>query len=85
LPVRVLYREMPRIGAQVEIFQMDPDGEVTVTTTQTDDAGEALIPVLPGHRYLLDAVVLREPSDALAADKDVVWETLWAALTFAVP
>jgi hypothetical protein len=39
------------------------------------------IPVKSGHEYLLDAVVLR------AADPDdgAVWETLWAALTFAVP
>ncbi len=34
---------------------------------------------------MLDAVVLREPSEALAAERDVVWESLWANLTFAVP
>lgn len=85
LPVQVLYREMPRIGAQVEIFERPPEGPVRVSTTTTDDDGIALIAVKPGHDYLLDNVLLRIPSEALAEEKSAVWETLWAALTFAVP
>jgi hypothetical protein len=30
-------------------------------------------------------VVLREPNAALADRMNVVWETLWASLTFEVP
>ena len=54
---------------------------VTVTTTRTDTAGKARIAVAAGHEYLLDAVVLRPAPEGAKA----VWETLWAALTFAVP
>ncbi|MGR3804020.1 DUF4198 domain-containing protein [Marinibacterium profundimaris] len=81
LPVRLFYRDEPRAQAQVEIFDRAPDGTVTVTTTRTDDKGQALIPVSSGHTYLLDGVVLRaaDPEDT------AVWETLWAALTFSVP
>ncbi len=82
-PVRLLYQAAPRADAQIEIFDRAPDGSVTVTTTRTDAAGEAVIPVQSGHEYLLDGVVLR-PADP-ATEDDAVWRTLWAALTFAVP
>lgn len=81
LPVKVLYQGQPRAQAQVEVFTRAPDGTVTITYHRTDDAGMVTVPVDEGHEYLLDAVVLREaPQDSGAA-----WETLWAALTFAVP
>jgi len=85
LPVDVLYRGAPRAGVQVEVFERSPDGAVAVSILRTDDAGRALVPVRPGHVYMLDAVVLREPEGPLAERPDVVWESLWANLTFAVP
>lgn len=81
LPVRLLYQGTPRPDAQVEIFDRAPDGSVQITVTRTDPRGEALIPVRPGHTYLLDAVVLRPAQ----AETGAAWRTLWAALTFAVP
>ena len=81
MPVQLLYRGAPRGNAQVEVFDRAPDGTVTVSLHRTDAEGRATIPVASGHVYLFDAVVLREaPTDSPA-----VWETLWAALTFAVP
>ena len=85
IPVRVLYLSSPRADAQVELFEKAPDDTVAVTYHRTDAAGEVSLPVKPGHRYLVDAVVLREPSPGLAAETGAVWETLWAAVTFAVP
>ncbi|WP_281982051.1 DUF4198 domain-containing protein [Thalassorhabdomicrobium marinisediminis] len=70
---------------QVELFEKAPDGTVEVTLHRTDEEGIATLPVKPGHSYLVDHVVLREPADALADAEDIQWETLWAALTFAVP
>ncbi|MEX0305129.1 MAG: DUF4198 domain-containing protein [Leisingera sp.] len=81
LPVRVLYQGNPRPRAQVEIFAKSPEGTVSNSTLLTDQQGEAFIPVASGHTYLLDAVVLRPAPEG----KDYVWETHWAALTFAVP
>ncbi|MBQ4823059.1 DUF4198 domain-containing protein [Leisingera sp. HS039] len=80
-PVQVLYQGNPRPQVQVEVFAKTPDGSVTISTRLTDSQGKSVIPVLPGHTYLLDAVVLRPAPE----DKDHVWESLWAALTFAVP
>ena len=83
--VRLEYQGQVRAQAQIEIFDRARDGTVAVRTVRTDDKGEARIAVTPGHVYLLDAVVLREPAAVIAAQKDAVWESLWAAMTFAVP
>lgn len=85
LRVRVYYKDAPRAGAQVELFRKAPDGSVQVETHFTDDMGVATLPVRPGFAYMADAVVLRKPAVAIAEERDVVWETLWANLTFAVP
>jgi hypothetical protein len=85
LPVQVFSGEDIRADAQVELFEKAPDGTVEITYHRTDAEGVALLPVRPGHSYLVDAVLLREPAPDLAAARDVVWETLWASLTFAVP
>lgn len=77
--VQLLYQGAPRADAQIEVFARAPGGEVTITTTRTDAQGQAEIAVSPGHAYLLDAVVLRPGTG------DVAWETLWAAMTFAIP
>ncbi len=82
MTARLLYKGAPRGDAQVEIFERAPDGTVTITTTRTNAEGIAQIDTKPGHDYLLDAVVLRAPE---YSDADIAWETLWAALTFAVP
>ncbi len=83
--VKAYYQDEVRANAQIELFEKSPSDEVTVTLHRTDDNGTVLLPVKPLHRYLVDMVVLREPADALAKEKSVVWETLWASLTFAVP
>lgn len=83
LPIRVLYDGAPRADAQVELFARPPEGKVEVTLHRTDAEGRVTLPVQPGYSYLADAVVLR-PLEA-QAEKDPVWESLWASLTFAVP
>jgi hypothetical protein len=86
MPVRVLYKGMPRANGQVELFDKDAAGMVNVAMFQIGADGVALLPVVRGHSYLADAVVLREPAAGTkAAERGAVWESLWAALTFAVP
>lgn len=83
--VTLSYQDAPRADAQVEVFSRAPDDTVEITLYRTDARGEARIPVTPGHAYLFDAVVLRPSPRAGREDTAPVWETLWAALTFAVP
>jgi len=85
-PVRLLYQGTPRAMAQVELYQMMPDGSmVSVSLHRTDAQGEVTLPVEPGKVYMAAAVVLRVPSEALAEATGAVWESLWANLTFALP
>jgi len=81
MQVRLLVEGQPRAFAQVEVFDRDPQGAVTITLHRTDDQGVASIPVMQGHDYLFDGVVLRTADDS----EDAVWDTFWAALTFGVP
>lgn len=86
LDVALSYVGAPRTESQIEVFARDPEGVVEISTVTTDGDGRATVPVAPGHVYLLDAVVVRQPSDsARQTDPDAQWETLWASLTFAVP
>jgi len=84
-PVQLFYQGAVRADAQIEVFARAPDGTVIDTYVRTDAEGIATVPVTAGHDYMLDAVVLREPSAELAAAQDAMWESLWANLTFHVP
>lgn len=84
LPVQVFFEGQTRPDAQVEVFEMAPDGSVEVSLTRTDADGVAQIPVKTGYAYLLDAVVLLDTgNDDVKAGP--VWESHWAALTFQIP
>ncbi|MEO0929859.1 MAG: DUF4198 domain-containing protein [Pseudomonadota bacterium] len=83
--VQVHYRNDLRANEQVEVFEKAANGSVNITLYRTDENGIATFPVTPGHAYMVDAVVLREPGATLAEQTGAVWQTLWANLTFAVP
>lgn len=85
MKVKLLLEGAPRADAQVEVFERDPEGEVTITLFRTDGAGTALVPVQKGREYLFDAVVLQAVDDVKSEANPLVWETYWAALTFKVP
>jgi len=85
LRVQSYQADTPRADTQIELFSRDPEGEVELTLHRTDAEGVAVLPVEPGHDYLVSAVVLRAPDRSIAAATGAVWESLWAALTFAVP
>jgi uncharacterized GH25 family protein len=85
IDVRVLYQGDPRANEQVEVYERSARGYLSVFTVRTNRNGVARVPVKAGARYMLDAVVLREPSAKMANQRGVVWESLWANLTFGVP
>lgn len=85
LRVQLHYQDTLLADAQVEVFEKSPDDAVTITLYRTNAEGIAVLPVKPGHSYLVDHVVLREPSADMTEQTGAVWETLWAALTFAIP
>ncbi|WP_136440779.1 DUF4198 domain-containing protein [Pacificoceanicola onchidii] len=82
-PVQALYLGQPRKDVQITLFERAPDRTVVQNNYRTDGEGRAVLDVKAGHFYLVDHVVMREsePMD----EKDAVWESLWASLTFGVP
>lgn len=80
LPVQVFYQGAPRPGAYVELFEKR-GGAVQVQGFTADGQGRVNLPLQTGARYLINTVVLREPSADLAARRNVAWESLWASLT----
>ena len=85
MQVQLFYLNEPRAEVQLEVFEKAADDTVEVTFYRTDADGITTFPVKPGHSYMLDAVVLRQPSDSVATETGAVWETLWANMTFAAP
>ncbi|RLJ41390.1 putative GH25 family protein [Litoreibacter meonggei] len=83
-PVKVLLDGKPRADAQIELFDKDPEGEVTITLHRTNSEGIGTFPIQDRHEYLVDAVVLL-PLDAGDPTKFPVWVSAWASLTFKVP
>ncbi|MDQ2088624.1 DUF4198 domain-containing protein [Marimonas arenosa] len=81
LRVEMRYKGRPLPETQIDVFEKKDDGPAESFHVITDLAGRATVPLKPGHRYLLDSVVLREPE----TDGPHVWESLWASLTFEVP
>lgn len=80
-PVQAFYNGTPMMDVQIELFDKDEDDEVEITLHRTDDQGQVILPITKGHSYLVDTVLLREAPEG--SKEGVVWETLWASLTYA--
>jgi len=83
IPVQAFYEGKAHGNVQVELFDQSPSGKVAITLHRTNDQGIVNLPVKPGHSYLVDTVVLRQPAKGHASG--AAWESLWASLTFAIP
>lgn len=83
--VQLWYGDGVRVNAQVELFEKSESGKANITFHRTDVHGIAVIPVRPGHDYMIDSVVLREPEKSTVEETGAHWETLWANMTFHVP
>ena len=79
------YGNQPRANVRFEVYDRSPAGAVTQTFYKTDAQGMVTVPVKPGYSYMADAVVIREPAQALADQTGALWETLWANMTWAIP
>lgn len=83
--LQLLYQGSPRTNAQVEVFERAPNGVVEISLSRTDSSGIVSIPVKAGHHYLIDSVLLRSRPEEKIKEDGMIWDSLWASLTFAVP
>jgi len=79
------YGDAPRADVRFEVYERGPDDAVSLSFHTTDADGKVTVPVRPGHEYMADAVVVREPSAERAEASGAIWESLWANMTWAVP
>lgn len=86
MTVQLYYEGAPLSNNKVTVFERAEDGIVNQIFLQTDAEGKSSFPMNAGMTYLVDSVVLREPSrDLVVKTRGAVWESLWASLTFKVP
>ena len=68
----------PIAGRQIAIFR--DNGEATLNIAITDADGRAEISLTDVGEFLLNAVNIES-----IEDREVVWESHWASLTFGLP
>ena len=82
--VAVFESGVPLPGAQVTVFIRHTPRDVEKKIIMADERGHVHLSLLPGRHYLFDSVKLQPIKDADLTES-AEWESLWAALTFAVP
>lgn len=82
----VRYQNTVLPANRVTLFAKKPDGSVATSHQETNKDGIVTFQLAAGTTYLLDTVIIRQPSRKLAAQTGgAVWESLWASLTFQIP
>ena len=85
IEILLLYNGQPHAFATLNVFERSTiDFGVNTFAVQTNEKGMATVKVKNDRTYLIDNVILRPASVKLSKDKGVIWESLWAALTFGV-
>ena len=83
--ILALYQGRPQTFTMLNVFERsNTDAHVNFFVVKTDEKGIATVQVKNDNAYLIDNVILRPANDELFKDKGVIWESLWAALTFGV-
>ena len=82
--VQLFFNGAPRPDSQLEMYSKAASGELIASVHETNADGIAVLPIVAGSQYMLNAVIFRPPHER-HQDTNAVWETLWANLTFAVP
>ncbi len=83
LPVRLFFGADGIPDIQIGIFRRPLGGsEVVKTHVVTDETGLAIIPIISGDIYMINAVHMITPSDEDIERTGAEWHSLWASLTF---
>ena len=85
IEILTLYQGRPQAFTTLNVFERsNADLRVNSYVVKSDEKGIAKVKVENDNAYLIDNVILRPANDKLLKDKGVIWESLWAALTFGV-
>jgi uncharacterized GH25 family protein len=85
IEILALYNGNPRAFSNLNVFERsNTDSSVNTFVVKTNDKGVAVVEVKNDCTYLIDNVIIRPANKKLFKDRGVIWESLWAALTFSV-
>jgi uncharacterized GH25 family protein len=85
IEILTLYNGQPRAFTNLKVFERsNMDNSVGTFVVKTNDKGVAVVEVKNHYTYLIDNVIIRPANEKLFKDRGVIWESLWAALTFSV-
>lgn len=86
IKLRLLWQGKPYVNAQVDVFNRVKSKNASIELIEshlmTDDEGRVIIPRAQGGEFLINAVRMLEPSVNEKTQKGIVWESLWASLTY---
>jgi len=86
IKAQLLWKGKPHPHAHVGIFnrRLDSNGNSELLTTEltTDAEGRVEIPRANGGSFLINAVQMIEAPTKMAKDKNAVWESHWASVTY---
>ncbi len=81
IKAKLLLQGKPHAQAHISVFNK-LNGEITKTELITDDEGRIDIPRAKGGQFLLNAVHMIVAPDTMKNEKDAVWESRWASITY---
>jgi len=85
IEILTLYNGNPRAFSNLNVFERsNTDSSVNTFVVKTNDKGVAVVEVKNDCTYLIDNVIIRPANEKLFKERGVIWESLWAALTFSV-
>ena len=85
IEILALYNGNPRAFSNLDVFERsNTDSSVNTFVVKTNDKGVAVVEVKNDCTYLIDNVIIRPANEKLFKERGVIWESLWAALTFSV-
>lgn len=81
IKARLLWNGKAFPNAHVNVFNK-VDNKMLKTELTTDEDGRVEIPRANGGDFLINAVQMIEPLNDIAKEKEAVWESLWASMTY---
>jgi len=81
IKAQLLWKGRPHVNAQVSVFNRIK-GELIKSKLMTDELGKVEIPRSAGGMFLINAVHMIEAPTKMATEKNAVWESRWASITY---
>ena len=83
IKAQLLWKGKPHPDAYVTVFNK-LNGEIIKSELITDSEGRVEIPRAKGGQFLVNAVRMMVAPDKMKAEKNAIWESRWASITYEI-